>query len=142
MPNGWYYLHVNGDLIFKPDDPGREQDFRDSDMVRKYWPFDPQRETAWRILIEAGALGAARSRIDELATHWRCNDTDAEEYAERAGLKLERAFGFFCYGHRCGKVMATRRGLPVAAGGKVGLGDCALDALTDLRREETEAANV
>jgi len=32
---GWYYLHTNGDLIFKRTEPES-----DSPFVRKVWPID------------------------------------------------------------------------------------------------------
>ena len=90
MIEGYYYLHTNGSLIYKRNlDNGMEADFRESDLVRAFWPIDvTDRETCWRILIEASALGAKPERIDELADIWQCNDDDARIYAQRVGCEL------------------------------------------------------
>jgi hypothetical protein len=85
---GYYYLHTNGQLIFKP---GTEcaADIRESDFARMLWPCDPaDRLGAWRILIESLSLGANEDRINELASKWACDDTDADEFASRAGIRL------------------------------------------------------
>jgi hypothetical protein len=86
---GWYYLHTNGELIYKRDLDGAVADLRESDFVRHFWPCDPtDREGAWNILVEALALGASPSRVNELAIKWQCNDEDALVYAERLQIKL------------------------------------------------------
>ena len=88
---GWYYLHENGDLIFKVDHDGVAADIRESTFARGLWPVDPSdREGAWTILVEALASGARRERVLELAKKWACNDTDAHEYAARVGATLQR----------------------------------------------------
>jgi len=88
---GWYYLHINEELIFKRDLEGMEADFRESDFVRQFWSFDSEdRMTAWTIVVEALALGANPKRVMELAVKWGCNDADAEEYAKRIGVVFER----------------------------------------------------
>jgi len=75
---GWYYLHTNGDLIWKkfmPED--------DSPFVVKIWKVVPEdRAVAWLICIEALALGARRARIDELAAKWGLTDEDAQHFVE------------------------------------------------------------
>lgn len=38
---GWYYLHSNGALIYKPDHDGTVADIRDSNFARGLWPMDP-----------------------------------------------------------------------------------------------------
>ncbi len=89
-PDGYYYLHTNGDLIYKPaicleTDP----DYFVSDFVRETWAFvTDRRECAWTILIEASVLGANEDRIKELKEKWGCTDEDAPKYAERMGLKI------------------------------------------------------
>jgi hypothetical protein len=87
---GWYYLHQNGDLIFKKEMGGTAADIRESDFARGLWPVDPSdREGAWSILVEALASGANKQRIEELASKWKCNDEDAKVYAQRIGVKLQ-----------------------------------------------------
>jgi len=74
---GYYYLHTNGDLIYKRFDPGEDV----SDLVRRVWPVDIRdRATAWRIVLEGLALGARVSRVRELATKWGCTAADFLEY--------------------------------------------------------------
>lgn len=79
-PYGWYYLHKNGDLIFKkyrPED--------DSTFVQKIWPCVVEnRETAWTIVIEAIAMGAKLRRIRELSKKWSLDTKDLREYLVRA----------------------------------------------------------
>lgn len=88
--DGYYYLHTNGDLIFKPaivveSDP----DYFDSDFVRKVWTVDTtDRGRSWIICIEALALGARENRIAELVAKWKLTDDDAHEFAKLAKLKL------------------------------------------------------
>jgi hypothetical protein len=90
MRSGWYYLHTNGELIHKNDLPGVDADFRESDFVRAFWPIDvTDRMGAWRILIESTSLGAKAARIDQLATLWGCDDTDAQIYAGHIGITLQ-----------------------------------------------------
>jgi len=86
---GWYYLHTNGELIYKRELGDTAADIRDSDFARGLWPCDPSdRETAWRTLVEALAAGANKTRVLELAAKWQCDDEDAEMYAERIGCNL------------------------------------------------------
>lgn len=83
-PDGYYYLHTNGSLIWKKFEPEP-----DSPFVKKIWPLDTSdRLQAWNILIEAAVLGADMGRISELAVKWDCNDADAFEYCSRVNLKL------------------------------------------------------
>lgn len=82
---GWYYLHMNGDLIWKKFRPEEEA----GGFVRKVWSFDPaDRGNAWVIVTEALALGARKDRVEELISKWRLTDEDAQEFAKRANLKL------------------------------------------------------
>lgn len=86
---GWYYLHTNGSLIYKRNLVGTVADIRESDFARMLWPCIPaDRMSAWRMLVEATALGADQARVKELADKWGCNDTDADEYASRLGITL------------------------------------------------------
>jgi hypothetical protein len=82
---GFYYLHENGDLIFKKfrpeEDPGG--------FVRRVWTFDAeQRSTAWLLCIEALALGATKARVDELAAKWSLTDDDALIFVEHSNGEL------------------------------------------------------
>jgi hypothetical protein len=87
---GCYYLHTNGDLIYKPHAESAA-DIRESNFARGLWFVDPaDREGAWTILVESLAAGANKARVMELAEKWKCGDTDAHEYASRIGVKLER----------------------------------------------------
>lgn len=86
---GWYYLHTNGDLIYKRELGGTAADIRESDFARALWPMDTSnREGAWRILVEGLAAGANPERIKELAEKWQCNDKDADIYAKHLGINL------------------------------------------------------
>lgn len=93
---GWYYLHENGDLIYKSD-PDSITDIRDSDFARCSWPFDARnRKGAWELLVEAQALGADKSRINKLAERWGCNDQDANMFAQLVGVEIEQDGNAWC----------------------------------------------
>ena len=86
---GWYYLHTNGELIYKRELGATAADIRESDFARALWPMEPSdREGAWRILVEGLAAGANPERIKELAERWECDNEDADIYAERLGINL------------------------------------------------------
>lgn len=87
---GWYYLHVNGDLIYKRDLPGTAADIRDSDLAKTLWPFDhSDRSGAWRIVVEGLSLGANKKRVEELAKLWGCDDIDAVNYSDYLKITLD-----------------------------------------------------
>lgn len=69
---GYYYLHTNGDLIYKPAIVVElDSSYFDSDFVKKYWCFDSEdRNDAWTIILEALILGANINRIKELSSKW------------------------------------------------------------------------
>ena len=86
---GWYYLHTNGELIYRRDFDGTAADIRESPFARALWPVDPSdRAGAWRILVEAGAAGANLERVRELANKWGATDEDAQHYAEAIDVRL------------------------------------------------------
>ena len=121
---GWYYLHTNGDLIYKRDLDGVVSDIRESDFARSMWPFDPtDREGAWRILVEASALGANPERIKTLAQKWGCDDTDALQYADRLNITLQMDGSAWC---------ATPAWFLDLHQSPAGFGDTCLEALSAL----------
>jgi hypothetical protein len=124
---GWYYLHTNGELIFKRELGGTAADIRESDFARGLWPCDPEdREGAWRILVEALAAGANPTRVLELADKWRCDDEDAQVYAERVGVFLIRDGNQWC---------ATRKDFINLQESKAGFGITCLAAMAALCKE-------
>lgn len=95
--DGWYYLHTNGDLIYKRDLESTAADIRESDFARALWPLDTtDRAGAWRICVEALAAGANPSRVKELAVKWECDDTDADQYATFIGARVYRDGNQWC----------------------------------------------
>ena len=80
--SGYYYLHSNGDLIYKREGFFDSKDC-DSNFVEAIWPIDlSDRTCAWLMLIEAGSLKADENRLDELILLWGINDKDAPNFAE------------------------------------------------------------
>jgi hypothetical protein len=120
--NGYYYLHENGDLIWKKLKPEQEA----GSFVKKVWAVDEtDRGCAWIIAIEALALGARKERIQELATKWGLTDEDAQEFAMRTGLNLFRDGNQWC---------ATFSDFINLQESQAGFGDTALDAFADLAK--------
>lgn len=124
---GYYYLHANDDLIYKPYNDGLVADFRESDLVRMFWPLDASdRYTAWRTLVEATAMGASKSRIKELADKWSCTDEDAKHFAACFGLNLYKDGNMWC---------ATRAAHINIQESPTGFGPTCLEAIADLLDE-------
>lgn len=138
MIEGYYYLHTNGDLIYKRElDDGTVADLRESTFVRHFWPMDPQdRANAWRILVEASALDANPARIAQLAETWKCDDEDAEHYASHLGCRLYK--GGDAWGVKRIDSMPSQEfsgEVPVGREDQYGFGDTVLAALADLARK-------
>lgn len=86
---GYYYLHTNGELIYKRYTEDVVADLRESDFVVAFWPIDVEnRKTAWDFLVEAKAAGA--NRIGIHAERWKCDDEDAQNYAKAINLTLQK----------------------------------------------------
>jgi hypothetical protein len=126
MIEGWYYLHVNGQLLYKRELGGTVADLRDSYLVRAVWPVDPtDRAGCWRILVEAWAADANRERVTELAQKWGCDDIDAHEYASRIGAKLVLDGSNWC---------ATKQDFVDLQTSPAGFGATCLEALANLAK--------
>ena len=93
---GYYYLHMNGDLIWKPEIVAQDRGYFDSPFVEKVWFIDTtDRLQAWRFLLEALAAGARAARVSELADKWGCNILDLGEYLSReTEITPDRKTGF------------------------------------------------
>lgn len=124
---GWYYLHTNGDLIYKRELGDTAADIRESDFARALWPMVPNdRAGVWRILVEALAAGANKERVFELAKKWHCDDADCAVYADHVGANLFRDGSAMC---------ATRTDFQNQQESPIGFGDTALEAMAELARE-------
>lgn len=124
---GMYYLHKNGDLIFRQNLPGAAADLRESDFAVMLWPIDVEdRESAWRILVEALACGASLARVQELAAKWYCDDDDAQIYAQRTDVGLFLDGDQWC---------ATRKDFVDLQESPAGFGDTGLAAMAELCKE-------
>ena len=124
---GWYYLHTNGDLIYKREIGGTAADIRESDFARAMWPLDPtDRAGAWRIIVEAGALDAKKARVDQLAKLWGCTDQDAAVYADHVGCNIAMEGNAWC---------ATAMDFINLQESPAGFGETAAEAMSSLCRE-------
>lgn len=122
---GYYYLHTNGDLIYKPG-TGCAADIRESDFARMLWPLDPHdRLGAWRILVESLSLGARSDRVSDLASKWKCDDSDADEFADRVGIRIFLDGTSWC---------ATATDFQNIQESPVGFGDTKLEAMSELAK--------
>ena len=80
MSYGYYYLHANGEMIFKKFEPES-----DSPFVVKVWRVNAKdRGNAWLICIEGLALGAKKEAINRLAMKWGLTDEDAPNFIKHA----------------------------------------------------------
>ncbi len=123
---GWYYLHTNGEVIYKRDLEGTAADIRESTFARALWPMDPtDRAGAWRIVVEAKAAGALPERVADLAAKWGCDDEDGLHYAKYLGIKIERDGNAWC---------ATRGDFQNLLESPAGYGSTVLEALSELAK--------
>ena len=123
----YYYLHENGDLIHKRAlDGSQVAEFRESNLVKMFWPLDTtDRFSAWRLLVEALALGANKERVFDLAKKWACGDKDAQHFGSALGL------GLTMDGNAC---CATRADFVNLQESPAGFGGTYLEAIAELLR--------
>ncbi len=83
--NGFYYLHADGNLIYKPEIVVANDDgYFDSPFVKKVWHVDPRdRIVAWKIILEALAMGCDKERAKELSKQWDLTFEDSLELLSR-----------------------------------------------------------
>lgn len=125
---GWYYLHINGDLIYKREMGETAADIRESDFAVGLWACDPSnRGTCWGLLVEALAAGANKERVIELAEKWHCNDSDAAQYNDLIlNGKLYKDGNQWC---------ATQGNFSNLQESPAGFGDTCLEAFADLCKQ-------
>lgn len=85
-PTTWYYyLHTNGDLIGKnPVVVDSDPRYFDSPFVKEFWHINlSDRESMWRMILEALAKGAQVGRVKELAVKWKMDFADSMEFLAR-----------------------------------------------------------
>ena len=83
--DGFYYLHTNGEVIFKRTEPEV-----DSPFVKKVWALTlTNRMDAWTIALEGLFWGAKKERIEELAKKWKLTFEDSIEMLMRRGKLRE-----------------------------------------------------
>ena len=123
---GWFYLHTNGQLIWK-NNPDAIEDIRESDLCTSAWAFTGgDRKEAWNILVEALSIGAEKTRIEKLAKDWGIDDSDAPNYAEAIGIKL---------GVDGNQVYATKQDFIDLQTSPAGFGNNYLEAISELCKE-------
>ncbi|GAB6276275.1 MAG: hypothetical protein SAMD01599839_08150 [Rectinema sp.] len=123
---GWYYLHQNGDLIYRRELGDTAADIRESPFAKGLWPVPTNRGGAWNLLIEALSAGARKERILELAEKWKCTNDDALVYAEYYDVLLSMDGTAFC---------ATRKDFINLQESPAGFGDSYLEAMADLCKQ-------
>jgi len=83
--DGFYYLHTDGSLIFKPATViDYDPHYFDSPFVKKVWHIDlKDRLNAWKIVLEALSMGCSIPRARELAGKWKLTFEDSIELLKR-----------------------------------------------------------
>ena len=85
----YYYLHENGNLLGKnpvvvDDEVLGDASYFDSPFVKNVWLIHTEdRESLWRMLLEALAMGAKVGRVAEIAMQNGCNFRDSLEMLKR-----------------------------------------------------------
>jgi hypothetical protein len=82
---GFYYLHSNGNLIYKPstvvDD---DSHYFDSPFVKHVWRIDTKdRASAWRVVLEGPTMHCSIPRAKELAEKWGLTFEDSINLLKR-----------------------------------------------------------
>ena len=70
---GWYYLHCNGNMIYKAD-PNANIYFDKGGFVVKYWPWTGIMDDAIRMLQDAINNGANKNEIIRLCQSWKVKE--------------------------------------------------------------------
>lgn len=96
----YYYLHENGDLIYKNPKAYSTEDFEESPFVKIYWIIDLEnRLDAYHMLISASICGAKQDRIDDLKKKWGITDKDTQVYCDYVNIVYkETENGWIVYG--------------------------------------------
>ena len=83
--DGYYYLHTNGDLIYKPAAAVETDDeYFESPYVKHVWTINlKDRGDCWKIVLEALSMGCQISRAKELAEKWKMDFNDSVEMIKR-----------------------------------------------------------
>ena len=133
MSDTWlYYLHENGDVIGKNPLPGVAADLMESSFVRHWWTIHTgYRADAWRLVVEAMALGARKERADEMAAKWGLTDDDGLVFGQHAGLRIFQDGNAWC---------ATFSDFVNIQESQVGFGATVLEALVDLCKGGMQAS--
>ena len=83
---GFYYLHTDGSLIFKPLSVAIDPAYFVSPFVKKVWECNStSRLIAWKIVLEALSMGCSIPRAKELAGKWGLDYKDSIEVVKRGG---------------------------------------------------------
>ena len=82
MITGYYYLHTNGSLVYKPAIVVENDEcYFDSDFVKYHWSFDKDnRADAWKIILQALYFDASIPEIKELIKKWNITPDDFKFY--------------------------------------------------------------
>lgn len=124
--DGWYYLHTNGQLIYKGQHAD-VADMRESSFVKMLWSFTASdRRGAWSMLVEALAAGADKECVDKLAAKWGCTDEDADMYCSVIGVDVEMDGNAWC---------AHRQDFINLQESNAGFGETILEALSELCKD-------
>lgn len=83
---GFYYLHTDGNLIFKSQSVmDYDPHYFDSPFVKKVWRIDLRdRFTAWQVVLEALDMGCSIPRAKELSEKWGLTIDDSIEMLKRS----------------------------------------------------------
>lgn len=132
IKRGYFYLHTNRELIYKPDIDGRlKEDLDSSDLVTAYWPVaSDDRESLWTCLVEAAARGANPEKIEFMVKTHGMDSADAVMYAERIGFKLAGSDVRKLWAAFSSNFVDQRHS-------GIGLGETAFDAIVELCRSLT-----
>lgn len=126
---GYYYLHVNGNLIWKRYiDDKQEEEIYNSDLVKKFWTIrENERESLWAVAIEAYCWGneVTAPQVEEFSIKHNLSNLDGEFFAERAGMYVAQSSDSVYTVGFIGDIGATPQ---------IGTGKNALKAFIDLAR--------
>ena len=81
---GYYYLHKNKHIIFKPAIVANDPTYFRSPFIIKVWKVDVlDRIIGWKIILESLALGANVEDVKELCIKWEMTPQSSYEFMSR-----------------------------------------------------------
>ncbi len=92
----YYYLHRNGELVYKNSVAFSDQDFEESSFVQFYWVVNlDRRSDLYNVLLTAKQMGAKESSIQIMIDKNGVTDEDCKIFCNSIGIQFSNENGIW-----------------------------------------------